>query len=73
MSRNYDRKTFDKENAYDASFFQDRVSKPTLTSNGELRRKFDQNLALIERDEPNRFEDQDEYSKPFENVYINKR
>ena len=73
MSRNYDRKSFDKENAYDSSFFQDRVSKPALTSNGELRRKFDQNLALIERDEPNRFEDQDESSKPFENVYINKR
>ena len=59
MSRNYDRKVFDKENSFDTSFILDRPPKQPCTSNGELRRKFDQNLALLERDQPNTIEDDD--------------
>ena len=60
MSRNYDRKVFDKENSFDTSFLNERAPKQPFTSNGELRRKFDHNLALLERDQPNTYEDQED-------------
>ena len=73
MNRNYDRKSFDKENSYDAGFFLERTPKSSQTTNLDLRRKFDQNIALIERDQPNTFQESEEFFKPIDNVYANKR
>ena len=72
MSRNYARKNFDKENSYETGFIVDRTPKSIATTNGELRKKFDQNLALMEKEQINVFEDNEEYFKP-NDVCLNRR
>ena len=51
--RNYDRRIQDKENNFESSPYSGtNNSKTPFVSNGQLRRKFDENIALLERDQP---------------------
>ena len=63
MSRNYDRKHYDKENSFDTSKPAGVHHQPGLLSNGQLRRKIDQNLALVEKDPSNLLEEGEPYYK----------
>ena len=73
MARIYDRKNYDKENSFDSSLLHEKRSQFNQTTNGELRRKIDQNLALIERDEPNIVESYEDAFKQSDNYLLNKR
>lgn len=47
MSSLYDRNANDKENALEYSYYPSKNNKQSSVSNDQLRRKIDQNLALM--------------------------
>lgn len=70
MSTNYDRRTIDKENSYEHSYYPS--SKPSI-SNDQLRRKFDHNLALMEKNHSNILHEEHEHHKANEDYSNIKR
>jgi len=64
MSSHYDRRSLDKENSYDHSYYPSNTPKQASISNDQLRRKLDHNLALMEKNPTNTNEDEHENYKP---------